>query len=363
MTLRAISIGLNSYQNLVETDRALVDTLAHGVPGVILSPGSTMAAITDLQVSPGTGHTINVGAGKAILREKTNPVARGAYFFQADAIEASVALPVPDTQPFYTAIVARVTDPQYGTVTGNVGARIDTIKGTPAASPAVVSDSTIDAVTNTPGGWIRLADVRINVTDTGAIPSGQITDTRKPGGFGTINCLRVNRPVGTGRISVYEMDTKMERTWDGTRWQWVGGAKQIRAITLPSVTPPLTTNWTFPVVAGSGIAAQTNDPDSAMSINTVPGTQGIKCEVPGIYRATGVFISSVNSADAVVWITPTGGETTYGAGTFGKNGATFITTQTVIANAGDVFIPTLYVYSGSSVSFNGKFYVELVSER
>lgn len=218
MTLKAISIGVNSYQNLVETDRALVDSLAGQLPGVLLSPGVAMSAITDLQVTAGTGHTVNVGAGKAVVREKTTPLVRGAYFFQADAIEASVALPVPDTQPFYAAVVARVTDPQYGTVTGNVGARIDVIKGTPAASPVVVPDATIDAVTNTPGGWIRLADVRINTGDTGAIPGGQITDTRKPSGWGLIKCLSTNRPTGVSGLQIYEYDTKAYGFYDGTTW-------------------------------------------------------------------------------------------------------------------------------------------------
>lgn len=218
MTLKTISIGVNSFQNLVETDRSLVDSLGDQTSGVLLSPGTSMSTITDLRVTPGTGHTVDVGAGKAVIREKTNPIVRGAYFFQADAIEASVALPVPDTQPFFAAIVARVTDPQYGTVTGNVGARIDVIKGTPAASPSVVPSATIDAVTNTPGGWIRLADVRINTTDTGAIPSGQITDTRSPGGFGRINCLSTNRPVGVSGLEIYEYDQKAFGFYDGTSW-------------------------------------------------------------------------------------------------------------------------------------------------
>ena len=341
MTLKAISIGVNSFQNLVETDRSLVDSLAGAIAGVILGSGTTMISITDLQVTPGAGHTVNVGAGKAIVREKTTPLVRGAYFFQADDIEASVALPVPDTQPFYAAVVARVTDPQYGTVTGNVGARIDVIKGTPAASPVVVPDATIDAVTNTPGGWIRLADVRINTGDTGAIPSNQFTDTRKPGGFGEIRCLRINRPasplVGT---SIYEMDTKMKRTRDGTRWRWSGGAMQIRAINLPLVNsfPGYTT---FPVLAGSGIAAHTNDPDSAMSIVTTAGSQGIKCEVAGIYRATIVVTSSANSADAlaVIFI---GSEVAYGPGIFGPSGATMVVSQPIIANVGDPIIPMVY---------------------
>ena len=154
----------------------------------------------------------------------------------------------------------------------------------------------------------------------------------------------------------------MKRIWNGTRWQWVGGVKQIRTVNLPVVTPPLTTNWTFPVVAGSGYAAQTNDPDSAMSISTTGGSQGIKCEVAEIYRATIVLVSSINAADAVTWIICTGGDITYGPGVFGKNGATTITTPALIAAAGEIFTPAIYVYSGSSVNFNGKLYVELISE-
>lgn len=185
---------------------------------------------------------------------------------------------------------------------------------------------------------------------------------------GTIhNCTRLTRPTAgsytlyTG-LQIYETDTKMKRIWNGTRWQWVGGVKQIRTVNLPVVTPPLTTNWTFPVVAGSGYAAQTNDPDSAMSISTTGGSQGIKCEVAGIYRATIVVTSSINAADAVMWIVSPGGDVTYGPGVFGKNGATTITTPALIAAAGDIFIPAIYVYSGSSVSFTGKLYVELISE-
>lgn len=222
MTLKAISVAPNSYQNLVETDRALVDTLANAIPGVIFAgaTGTSLSAITNLQVTPGTGHTVNVGAGKAVIREKTSPVIRGAYFFQADAIEASVALPVPDTQPFIATVIARVTDPQYGTVTGNVGARIDVIKGTPASSPTAISDATIDAVTNTPGGWTRLADVRVNTGDTGVVPSGQFTDVRKPGGFGTIICLSTNRPSSPSiGQSIFELDTKAYGWYDGTAWR------------------------------------------------------------------------------------------------------------------------------------------------
>lgn len=249
MTLKAISIGVNSYQNLVETDRSLVDSLAGQLPGVLLSPGTTMSAITDLQVTAGIGHTVNVGAGKAVVREKTTPLVRGAYFFQADANEASVALPVPDTQPFFAAVVARVTDPQYGTVTGNVGARIDVIKGTPAASPSVVADATIDAVTNTPGGWIRLADVRINTGDTGAIPGGQITDTRKPGGWNLIKCLSTNRPTGVSGRQIYEYDTKAYGFYDGTTWvvwdtQW------------QTYTPTWSSSGTQPAVGNGSITGK-----------------------------------------------------------------------------------------------------------
>lgn len=182
---------------------------------------------------------------------------------------------------------------------------------------------------------------------------------------GTIhNCTRLTRPTAgsytlyTG-LQIYETDTKMKRTWDGTRWRWSGGAMQIRAINLPLVNS-FPGYVTFPVLAGSGIAAHTDDPDSAMSIVTTAGSQGIKCEVAGIYRATIVVTSSANSANALAIIF-IGSEVAYGPGIFGPSGSTMVVSQPIIANVGDPIIPMVYTYSGTQ-TYIGKLFVELLSE-
>lgn len=178
-------------------------------------------------------------------------------------------------------------------------------------------------------------------------------------------CTRTSRPSGSSAFAgalIYESDTKMWRTYDGSRWQWVGGAKQIRAITLPSVLGVASSYVTFPVLAGSGISAQTNDPDSAMSIVTTAGGQGIKCEVAGVYQADMVSTSSANSANALATLFLPGGAVSYGPGIYGPSGATMICSQAFIAGAGEVVIPKVYTYSGTQ-TFTGTLVVTMLSEK
>jgi hypothetical protein len=226
VTLRAIDIAQNgsggAFLNYVETDRQLIDALARSVAGVVFTNGTALSNCTDLQVTPAAGHNIQVNLGRAIVRNTTSPFNRGAYFVQEDAVE-TFSLPVPGANPFYATVVLRVTDPDYGTVSGTVGPRIDVIKGTEAGSPVAVSDATISAVANTPGGWIRLADVRVNTGDSGAIPSGQVVDRRLPGGFGgRISAFSNARPIGGGAgYKIYELDTGADGTWDATLSKWL----------------------------------------------------------------------------------------------------------------------------------------------
>lgn len=173
MTLKAISIAPNNYQNPVELDRVMVDMLAQKTPGVLYED----PALPELKCAPGAGHTIDVAVGKAYIREKVNPVVRGGYLFHNDAV-LNIAMPVPQSQPFIATVIALVADPQYGAVTGAVGPRLDIISGAPASGPVATTDAAIDAIAGTPGGWIRLCDVRINTADTGAIPVGQFVDVR-----------------------------------------------------------------------------------------------------------------------------------------------------------------------------------------
>lgn len=177
-------------------------------------------------------------------------------------------------------------------------------------------------------------------------------------------CTSGTRPSGTAAFTgalIYETDTKMWRTYSGTRWAWSGGQTEIRTVTLPSVASAAAAYVTFPVLAGSGIAAQTNDPDSTFSIVTTAGGQGIKCNVAGWYQASVTSTSSVNSANALLIIFTPGGDF-YGPGIYGPSGATGATTQVFSAAANDVVVPKVYTYSGTQ-TYVGTLRVWKLSEK
>lgn len=222
MTLNAHYIGANNYQNSVSSDRKLAEYLSMGSSGISgVTPGSFAVGTVAGQ------HQVTVGGAgsRAFLAGKNTPASQGAYHAWADAAEP-VNMPTPQSNPFIATVILRVTDPQYGTVTGLVGARIDVVSGTPASSPQPVSDAAIDAISGAPGGWTRLADVRINTTDTGAIPVGQITDARTylPDRAGDpLNVLSTARPAGVLGRTIYERDTGRTRVYNGTDWWQVSG--------------------------------------------------------------------------------------------------------------------------------------------
>lgn len=222
MTLNAHYIGANNFQNSVNSDRKMVEFMVMGSAAV---SGVTPNSFT---VSPVAGQhqvTVGVAGSRAFVMGKNTPATQGAYHAWADGPEL-VNLPAPQSNPFIATVILRVTDPQYGTVTGLVGARIDVVSGTPASSPLPISDAAIDAISGAPGGWTRLADVRINTTDTGAIPVGQITDARTylPDRAGDpLNVLSTARPAGVLGRTIYERDTGRTRIYNGTDWWQVSG--------------------------------------------------------------------------------------------------------------------------------------------
>lgn len=168
LQVSALHMGASSFHNLVETDRKFVESRIRqwGVINRVHMPG-------DFTVSPHASlHSILISAGMAFIAPKG--LAVGTYYAYSDGTD-TIALPaVNPTNPFIVAVILRVADDQYGTVTGTKGARYDLISGTPAGSPVAPTDATIDAL-GVPGGWMRLCDVRINSADTANIPVGQFT--------------------------------------------------------------------------------------------------------------------------------------------------------------------------------------------
>lgn len=281
MTLNAHYVGANNYQNSVNSDRKLVEFLVAGSSNTHgVTPGS-------FQVGPVAGqHQVTVGGAgsRAFLQGKNTPASQGYYHSWADTAEI-VPLPVPQSNPYIATIILRVTDPQYGTVTGLVGARMDVVSGTPASSPSPVDNATIDAL-GVPGSWLRLADVRINPTDTVAIPIGQISDTRSyvPDRAGDpIQCLSTARPAGVRGRMIYEIDTGLIWVYGNAGaapgWECVNPGSIWATAVQPTTTLTLTTgvwgNLVWDTFTGNGI---TRNPASNPHRLTVP--------VPGRYAIT-----------------------------------------------------------------------------
>ncbi len=209
----AFVIGPSSFENDIRTDRKLVEWLGGNLSGV--------ADAASMLVSPVSGqHQISIAPGSATLVGRSTPASQGSYHVWSDAADV-IALPATQANPFIVAVVLRVADPQYGVVSGTVGARYDLVPGTAAASPVAPSDADITAYGGgVPGAWIRLADVRINTADTGAIPGGQFTDLRGyyvPGGMYVI-CTNTNRPPHKVGRRIFEYNTGHRYTSDGTNW-------------------------------------------------------------------------------------------------------------------------------------------------
>lgn len=210
----AFSIGPAGFENDIRTDRKLVEFLTGGMTGV--------GTPDQFLCTPGAGHTINMGPGEGILKGRNTPDSQGSYFLWSDGTD-SVPLPAPQANPYIVTVVQRVIDPQYGSIGANVvGAQWQLVPGSPSATPTPPSDAAINAYGGTlPGAWQALYDIRINPSDSGAIPVGQITDRRRfvNRAGGPFLCTSTTRPTAPWPgMEILEMDTKFRQWWDGTEW-------------------------------------------------------------------------------------------------------------------------------------------------
>lgn len=168
MTLQSAPayISQTGYQHPAELMRNLSKYFTGSASGLF--------SVNDFVVTPtGTAQQFSIGPGGASIVGVENN-SQGAYFAWSEASE-NLTLTAPSGSPRWDTVLLRVADPQYGVIPGAIGAYWDIISGTPAGSPTVLSDSNFlnGGSFYVPGGWFRLADIRVNPSDT-TIPASQI---------------------------------------------------------------------------------------------------------------------------------------------------------------------------------------------
>lgn len=184
---------------------------------------------------------------------------------------------------------------------------------------------------------------------------GAFTDLRAAiDGKLVLTCTSATRPTGTARFTgrlIFETDTKIWRTWDGTCWAWTSGAQEIRTLDLPQVTGTVSAYATFPVVAGGSVAAQTIDPDAAFAVNTTAGSQGLTIRDPGVYEAAVILTCpNLNDAKALAVLFHGSDVIGYAGGIFGPSGATMVASRPFVAAGGQTVIPKVWTYTGNALT-------------
>lgn len=128
--------------------------------------------VGDFALTPLVGSLgLAISAGGAILVGNEN-AQQGAYFAWSDASE-NKSWPAPSGSPRIDALILRVVDGQYGTDPAEDTCFFEIVQGTPSGSPVQVPDSNFNlgGPNYRPGAWWRLANVRIDPTDTVINPS------------------------------------------------------------------------------------------------------------------------------------------------------------------------------------------------
>jgi hypothetical protein len=240
-------IGSAGYLTPVENDRWLVKTLFDR-QGVVKQ--------ADFNVTPGTGLTVNIAAGAAYVLGKEN-VSQGGYYVYSPATEV-LSWPGPSASARIDALILQIVDKQYGSSALAEGAQWIIIAGTPSGSPTAPTDSDINAVFR-PGGWIRIANVRINVGDVTVNPAN-ITMTRtfalapgKP--LAAVNLAALpttSLEVGTFG---YAKDTNKIYYWNGTAWVSYQAGGYVEAF----INADFTSTNTGATAAGLTIVSATSD--------------------------------------------------------------------------------------------------------
>jgi hypothetical protein len=165
MALLTLRSGVTNHPE----DSVLQDITDLVRAGGVLNPSTDFVVVQPA----GGGLNVDIGTGRAYVRAATSnayPVRNTTTVTKAISANSS-------GNPRYTAIVLYIDKSATPGATnqGNDVAKIIAVDGTPAASPLVASDSTIQAAVGAANPFLRLADVLVASGATG-ISTGNITN-------------------------------------------------------------------------------------------------------------------------------------------------------------------------------------------
>lgn len=213
-------IAQTGYLHPAELDRNLIE-------GLFGRTGSLRYG--DFAVTPtATSGQVSIAPGRACLVGTEN-AQQGAYFTWSDAADTMI-FAAASGNPRIDTLLMRVSDDQYGTISGSPTAYFDIVQGVAAGSPVARVDADFNSGGSfyVPGAWWRVADIRRNLGDT-TIPGGQITSNLRYVRNTSSLLLAANSTARTAITDVvlgdrvYQIDTKRTYVWDGT---WAIQAKQ-----------------------------------------------------------------------------------------------------------------------------------------
>lgn len=191
--------------------------LAPGISKVDAGGGHGVVGASDLAVTPGSGHSVDVAAGQAFIRG-TQSAGQGTYLVGNDAT-VNLAVSTPDaTNDRIDLIQIRVSDDSAGAGVTT----IDVKAGTPAGSPAAPTPDENALV---------LAQVLVPASAASSA-NYTITDRRTRayslGGTGVVSSSTRPSPAYEGQV-IYETDTNRVYVYDGSTWQPVPTGRRFNA--------------------------------------------------------------------------------------------------------------------------------------
>jgi hypothetical protein len=221
-------VGVTGYNHPALLDRNILKTAVGKQPGVV--------GLGDFLPVPTTGLNVSIPAGAAFVKGK-DATNQGMYYAWSDAAD-TVACIAPAGSNRIDALVLRTVDPSYS-AGPTPGAVWDWVAGTPGSGTAP-TDADI-AADYFPGGWLRVANVQINVGDTTVNPA-RIFDQRT----WAINANGIQYISSTAAFPttdlfagqrVRHITTGVEYVYTGSAWLELAGPNATRVLAAKSITP------------------------------------------------------------------------------------------------------------------------------